>query len=154
MLVTGTLIFLRAHPLPRWDIRGGPRVSGTPTRGRPQPSSNYRAGAFLGIDAPWALSALPECLLQRSVYRAVDARTVKDRHLPAGAQPVAPGTELRYRNCVIAVRANDATVTRGADRFHIPPLSQFFTTRQGLIFVRQTTDGHGAELRVYAVSNL
>ena len=154
MLVTGTLIFLHAHPFARWDIRGGPRASGPPTRGRPQAASHYRAGNFLGIEAPWALSALPECLLQQSVFRAIDAHTVKRLHLPKGAQPVAPGTELTYRNCVIAVRATDATVRRGPDRFHIPPLSQFFTTRQGLIFVRQTTDGHGAELRVYAVSNL
>lgn len=152
--MTGTIVFLHAHPLPRWDIRGGPRPSGTPSRGRPQPTSHYRAGNFSGIEAPWALSALPECLLQQSAFRAIDASTVKRRHLPPGAQPVPPGTELTYRNCVIAVRATDATVTRGPDRFHIPPLSQFYTTRQELIFVRQTTDGHGAELRVYAVSNL
>lgn len=152
MLGAGTLLFLRAHPLPHWDIRGGPRASGPPTRGRAQPPSHYRAGNFDGIDAPWALSALPECLTQQSVFRAIDIAALK-RHIPKSAQRVAAGTELTYYNCAIAVRVNDAVVVRGADRFHIPPLSQFYTTLKSLVFIRQTTDGHGAELRIYTASN-
>jgi hypothetical protein len=153
VLGAGTLLFLRSHPLPHWDIRGGPRASGPPTRGRGQPPSNYRAGNFDGIDAPWALSALPECLIQQSVFRAIDIAGLQV-HIPKGAQRVAAGTELTYRNCTIEVRAKDARVVRGADRFHIPPLSQFYTTNKSLVFIRQTTDGHGAELRIYTASNL
>lgn len=153
MLGTGTILFLRAHPLPHWDIRGGPRSSAPPTRDRPQPNSHYHAGDFDGIDAPWALSALPECLIQQSEFRAIDIAGLAP-HIPKSAQRVAPGTRLTYRNCTIEVRAKDARVFRGPDRFHIPPLSQFYTTARSLIFVRQTTDGHGAELRIYTASKL
>ena len=72
-------------------------------------------------------------------------------HVPAGATRVAAGTDLHYRNCTIAIRSKDAVVTRGIDRFHIPPLSQFFTAGGKLYFVRQA---RWAELRVYTASNL
>ena len=115
-----------------------------------QPKSHYRAGDFNGIDAPWALSALPECLLPRSVYHAkkIDAVLV---HLPTGAKPVRAGTTLWYHNCEIAVGHDDANVTRGNDRFHIPPHARFYKTSSKLILVRFSGS---AELRVYTVSNL
>lgn len=140
---------MRAHPLPSWNIRTV-QATGSPSAPRKQGGSQYHAGNFEGAEAPWALSALPECLLPQSVWRA---RTIAGLmvHVPPGAMRIAPGTDLRYRNCTIAVRARDAVVTRGGDRFHIPPLSQFFTSGGNLYFVRQA---RWAELRVYTVSNL
>lgn len=145
----GTVFALRAHPLPNWTIRSV-RASGAPSSGRKQPPSTYRAQNFDGIEAPWVLSALPECLLPQSVFRAKSVGAVL-AHLPAGARRVAPGTALTYRNCRIDVRSSDAVVTRGDDRFHIPPRSQLFRTPTKLVLLRFSGR---AELRVYTLSNL
>lgn len=147
--IAGAVLALRAHPLPRWDIRGV-RATGSPTVGRKQPNSTYNAGNFEGIDAPWALSALPECLLQQSVWHGASIDAVMP-HMPASAVPVADGAVLHYRNCTLEVRRYDALVIRGNDRFHIPKWSRFFLAGQKLVLLRKS---RGAELRVYSVSNL
>ena len=125
------------------------KATGPPTVGRKQPRSTIHPGP-LGAEAPWALSALPECVLQQSVWRAHTVAGLQP-HLPAAAQPVAPGSVLVYRNCTLEVRSNDATVTRGKDRFHIPPDTHFYSYDDELIFVRQSK---AAELRTYRLSNL
>ncbi len=145
----GTIFALRAHPFPSWNMRPV-HATGSPSASRKQPDSHYGAGNFKGIDAPWALSALPECLLPQSLYRAKNIGAVLV-HLPAGAKPVPPGTSLTYRNCTIAVGRDDAEVMRGSDKFHIPPDSRFYTTATKLVFVRFS---RWAELRVYTASNL
>jgi hypothetical protein len=145
----GTVLALRAHPLPSWRIRPV-QATASPTSGRGQPRSHYRPADFNGIQAPWILSALPECLIPQNVYRAKDPGHVL-KYLPHGAQPVEPGTTLRYRNCTIAVRTNDALVTRGKDRFVIPPASRFYTTAKLLVFLRMK---RWAELRTYTASKL
>ena len=140
---------MRAHPLPSWNIRGV-QATASPTTGRGQPPSHYRPGDFDGIRAPWILSALPECLIPQSVYRAKDIAHVLS-YLPRRAQAVSPGTSLVYRNCTIVVRAHDALVSRGKDRFVIPPVSRFYTTATKLVFVRMV---RWAELRTYTTSKL
>lgn len=145
----GTIIALRAHPFSSWKMRPVQATS-PPTRGRNQASTKFHAGNFNGIEAPWALSALPACLIPQSVYRAKNTAAVL-AHLPKGAQPVAQGTSLTYRDCTILVRRNDAEVVRGNDRFHIPPQSSFYKTATKLVFVRFA---RWAELRVYTVSNI
>ncbi|GAC1652842.1 MAG: hypothetical protein NVS9B12_02510 [Vulcanimicrobiaceae bacterium] len=145
----GTILALRAHPLPAWNMRSV-QATASPTIGRGQPKSHYRAGNFEGIDAPWALSALPECLMPQSVYRAKTVAEVLV-HLPAGASPVPAGRVIVFANCSIAVGRDDAMVTRGRDRFHIPPQSHFYRTATKLVLVRFS---RRAELRVYAASNL
>lgn len=139
---------LRAHALHSLEMRSV-RATGSPTVGRKQVRSHGTPGP-LGGDAPWALSALPECLLQRGVWRATQVAKVKE-HIPVGAQPVQPGTVLQYRNCTLTVRSDDALVTRGSDRFHIPPRAHFFVARDQLILLRQSK---GAELRIYTPSHL
>ena len=143
------MLTLRAHPLASWTIRPV-QATGSPTTGRGQPKSHYHPGDFDGVDAPWILSALPECLLPQSTFRAKNMQAVL-QYLPHNSLPVLAGTDLTYRNCTIAVRADDAVVTRGKDRFHIPPHSRFFTTANRLVFVRMS---RWAELRTYSVSNL
>jgi len=126
------------------------QATASPTTARGQPKSHYHPGDFEGIDAPWALSALPECFIPQSTFRAKTLSNVL-RYLPRGAQPVAAGTTLVYRNCAVLVRAGDALVTRGKDAFHIPPDSRFYTTSSRLIFIRMS---RWAELRTYSMSNL
>ena len=148
MVAIGGLIALRAHQLHELQIRAV-QAHGPPTIGRKQPRSNFHPGP-LGAEAPWALSALPECWLQQNVWRAPTIAGLH-AHLPADARAIAAGSLLVYRNCTLEVRADDAIVTRGKDRFHIPPHTRFFSFGNELIFVRQS---RAAELRTYKVSDL
>jgi hypothetical protein len=144
----GGLVALHAHQMHELQMRAV-RASGAPTVGRKQPASQMRPGP-LGVEAPWALSALPECLLQQTVWRAHTVAGLQ-AHLPPAARAIPPGSRIAYRNCTLEIRRNDATVTRGKDRFHIPPDSHFYSYDDEMIFVRQS---RAAELRTYKPSNL
>ncbi len=101
-------------------------------------------GALRG-DAPWALSALPECLTQTSESNGPSAyvRT----HLPAGATEIVPPATLVYGDCNIRIVGEEAYVVRGSDRLRIPPRVRFYRADGLLALVRETSGG--AELRVY-----
>ncbi|MBV8363106.1 MAG: hypothetical protein JO193_00920 [Candidatus Eremiobacteraeota bacterium] len=148
VITVGGVIALRVHFAHELRMRAV-QAHGSPTVGRNQPPSTVHPGP-LGAEAPWALSALPECWLQQNVWRAHTLAGLR-AHLPVNARAIAPGAVLVYRNCTLQVRADDAVVTRGNDRFHIPPHSHFFSLGDELIFVRQN---RAAELRIYKRSNL
>lgn len=112
--------------------------------GASQPPVGNAAGSLHG-DAPWALSALPECLRQQSESQGTPAYA--RAHLPAGSTPIVPPQNLRYGNCSIAVRGWEAFVRRGSDVFRIPPMVQFFNAGHRLVVLR-VADG-SADLRVY-----
>jgi hypothetical protein len=99
----------------------------------------------LSIEAPWALSVLPACLIQMSDTTGPAAYVLA--HLPPGAQAIAPPASLTYGNCTILVRGDEAYVRRGDDRFHIPPRIQFFRAGGALALLRR--DGPGMDLRIY-----
>ena len=126
-----------------------PPAGATPSAARATQAGTRAQSRFIG-DAPWALSALPECLLQRRAFRAPSAAGVL-RHLPAGSVRVRAGTTLAVRDCTISTRAGDLEVRRGADRFHIPPPSVLYEIPGGYALLH--ADG-GAELRLYALSKL
>ncbi|HVR47428.1 MAG TPA: hypothetical protein VMT95_12435 [Candidatus Binatia bacterium] len=118
------------------DVRAKPGGAGAP----PQlPSAALRG------DAPWALSALPECLTQVSESSG-PASYVRGR-LPRGAAPIVPPATLVYGDCTITIAGDQADVRRGADRLHIPPSVQFYRGSGLLALMRE--DSHGAQLRVY-----
>jgi hypothetical protein len=96
-------------------------------------------------DAPWALSALPECLMQTSESTG-SPRYVR-AHLPAGAVPIEPPATLAYSDCSIRIVGDEAYVRRGDDRFRIPPSVRFYRA-DGLLALVRETPGH-VELRVY-----
>lgn len=96
-------------------------------------------------DAPWALSALPDCLHQRAESTGTLAYT--RAHLPPGLTPVAPGSRLTYGPCTISVVDGEAYVRRGSDRLRIPPHVQFYRAPGVLALLR--TSSSGSELRVY-----
>ncbi|HEY8312937.1 MAG TPA: hypothetical protein VIG51_02080 [Candidatus Baltobacteraceae bacterium] len=100
--------------------------------------------------APWALSALPECLTQTSVTHG--SLAFVRAHLPSGLATVPAPATLHYGNCTIRVRSDDAYVTRGRDRFHIPPHARFLRG-DGTLALLRTQDG-SAELRTYSPSKL
>ena len=102
-------------------------------------------GAPLRGDAPWALSALPECLIQTSEWSG--SSSYVRAHLPAGAVAVAPPARLVYGDCAISIAGDEAYVRRGNDRLRIPPRVRFYRAAGLLAMIRETPDS--AELRVY-----
>jgi hypothetical protein len=113
---------------------------------KPGPGDASRAtSAPLSGDAPWALSALPECLMQVSKSTG-SARYVR-AHLPAQSVPIVPPRRLVYGDCAIEIEKDEATVRRGADRLRIPPHVLFYRAGRLLSMIRETVQG--AELRVY-----
>jgi hypothetical protein len=104
-----------------------------------------RRSAGLRGDAPWALSALPECLSQTSESTG-PLRYVR-AHLPAGAVPIVPPATLVYGDCTITIAGDEAYVRRGGDRLRIPPHVQFYRAPGLLALIRE--DSRGSQLRVY-----
>jgi hypothetical protein len=99
-------------------------------------------------DAPWALSALPDCLIQQSESTGTLAY-VRSK-LPEGATAVPGGTILHYGPCTISVRDGEAVVSRGSDRLRIPPRVTLYRADGTLALLRET--GARGELRVYTPS--
>ncbi|HEY5350441.1 MAG TPA: hypothetical protein VIJ77_06915 [Candidatus Tumulicola sp.] len=115
---------------------------------KPEPSTGIGTGTRAGMrgDAPWALSALPECLIQTS--KTTGPRDYVLAHLPPDAVAVAPPATLKFGDCTISVAGAEAYVRRGADRFRIPPPARFYRTPRGVALLRGNAAG-GNELRVY-----
>lgn len=124
------------------------KIRGTDLRAPAKPyhdaPSTKRPGDFVG-DAPWALSALPECLHQQATASGTVAfvRT----QLPADATEVAPHTTMTYADCTISYTGDEALVTRGHDRFRIPPHARFYRSSQGLVL--EFISNGRADMRVY-----
>ena len=96
-------------------------------------------------DAPWALSALPECLRQFS--KSSGSAHYVLAHLPRDAVAIVPPATLVYGDCSIAVEDDEAYVRRGTDRLRIPPRVRFYRAPGVLAFLRES--GGVAELRLY-----
>ncbi len=107
-----------------------------------------RAGSVTG-NAPWALSALPDCFTQRSETSGA-ASYVKAR-LPAGAQPVRAGSRLTYGSCTIFVSHDELLVERGSDRLRVPPHTTLYTIDGTLALLR--TSGSTTDLRIYDITD-
>lgn len=99
-------------------------------------------------DAPWALSALPGCFEQRS--ETSGSASYVEARLPAGAQPVRPGTRLIYGPCTILVRSDELLVERGSDRLRVPPEARLYTIGTSLALLR--TSGSITDLRIYDIT--
>lgn len=130
-----------------------PAPSAEPMRGSPASSPHAgfeaqdgKAGGALRGDAPWALSALPDCLIQRS--QATGPLAFVRSKLPAGATVVPPGSVLHYGPCTISVRDGEAIVSRGPDVLRIPPRATLYRTAQKLALLR--TSGNHGDLRIYS----
>ena len=102
------------------------------------------ANAVTG-DAPWALSALPDCVRQSQIYRGTPA-FVRSK-LPAGASAIEPGARLRFGPCTILVGDGEVSVTRGQDHLRIPPQATLYRLGDGLVLLRIARKT--AELRSY-----
>jgi len=128
---------------------GSVNVAMSPKAGEPIPTSSAPPPPFVG-DAPWALSALPECLIQEERSHGAIAYVLE--HLPSDARRIEAPAELRYGNCTISVTDDEAYVRRGRDRFHIPPDARFYRVGDRLALLR--VEGASADLRIYRRSKL
>jgi hypothetical protein len=116
-----------------------PKAAQTP------PASARRSTAFSG-DAPWALSALPECFSQISKSTSPTLGYVL-AHLPKGASMVRPPQDLSYADCSVHIAGDAIYVKRGADRMRIPPPARLYVNGGQVALLRGGTGGY--ELRVY-----
>ncbi len=113
-------------------------------------SSRLNGNGAVRGDAPWALSALPECMVQLAEGKGSVA--VLLAHLPRGAQRVVPPVTLQYDDCTLSIAGDEALVRRGADRLRIPPVARFYRFQGGIALLRTAPCKHGhclATLRVY-----
>jgi hypothetical protein len=69
-------------------------------------------------DAPWALSAFPECFTQTG--RARGPRAFVAARLPAGLSRVPSGRVLHSGDCTVQVRAAELRLARKEERLRIP----------------------------------
>jgi hypothetical protein len=95
-------------------------------------------------EAPWALSALPECFHQRSEITGPRAFVLA--HLPAGI--AIRSAVLHASDCTLTIGAAQALVTRGADRLLLAD-SSFYRIGADLGVLHH--DGPFAEFRRYRV---
>jgi hypothetical protein len=151
LLISTVIVFTVAIVVAGWMNRDLIRIKiasvYAPVSPKPGPWNpiERRSSVPLRGDAPWALSALPECLTQVSETTGPPAYTLA--HLPSGSLPVQPPATLRYGDCTISVSDDEAFVSRGADRYRIPPKVRFYRTPRTLALLH--AEAGGTELRVY-----
>lgn len=114
-------------------------------------STSLATGAALEGDAPWALSALPECFRQK---RAIGGPLAYVRAHEAGLERAAwkrvRNVRLATADCRLDVGERSAVVVRSGDtRLRVPPDARFYVWDRDLVIDRYA---NGAEsVRVYAL---
>lgn len=143
------LLALTSLRLARDTKAAAPRY--TTATGTPGPAQrDFRRGGTAGDmdgDAPWALSALPECFRQLS--SASGAPAFVRGKMPPGARLVPNGTTIVSADCTLAVRGDEVRVARGADRLRVPPVARLYEASGGRLVLDRRSGGR-EEVRVYA----
>jgi hypothetical protein len=145
LLVVGSLVVAAHFSRPAKPIEtASVQSSGTPSAPRAQATFTVPPRGVHG-EAPWALSALPECFEQEA--EAHGPLAFVRAHLPAGMHAVIAPSVLDAADCRVRVLPRTGVVERGTERLVIPPKATFFTDGRRFALIRQT--GTTAELRVY-----
>jgi len=144
-LVVGTLVIFASGlgRSPKLRVASVP-VHGTPSPARGEAASTFAPGSVTG-EAPWALSAVPECFRQESEAHGSPAFVAS--RLPAGAQRLAAGTRLAVGDCRLRVGAAVLTLERGGERLVVPRWTRVYSAGALLAVLRDS--GGSADLRVY-----
>lgn len=144
VLVAAFIFIVTLHKRSQPDLRVSARASGTPSAARSQgPDSTATSGALAG-DAPWALSALPDCAHQHMEARG------RPRHvqamIPHDAQRI--DGRLEAGPCVLDVTSRGIEVRRGQDHLRIPPPARLLHADDRYYLYEENRKG--AVLRVYS----
>ena len=132
--------------LPRQPAsRGMGYSSGHGSPGPFQRDDFVRSPEPVSGEAPWALSALPECFRQLS--SATGSSAFARTALPPGAERLKPGTRLRAADCTLQIGRDSALIVRGENRLIVPPLARFYRAGNRLILDRVA--GTREDVRVY-----
>lgn len=115
-----------------------------PPRPATEPTSTAAPRPFKG-EGPWVIAVLPACFEQ--TQRVDGPKGFVHARLPAGAQPIAPGSSLRAGDCDLKDDRGTVVVTRGNDRFKLTGDVSVYRGGDGLITYRE--QGQLAELRMY-----
>ncbi|HEY1728850.1 MAG TPA: hypothetical protein VGG22_10785 [Candidatus Baltobacteraceae bacterium] len=126
------------------NLRVSAPATGTPSAARAQSNQAAARSTSLGGDAPWALSALPDCARQHSEDHGSTA-SVRAK-IPASAT-VVDGT-VHAGPCTIEIGAHGILVQRGSDRLRIPPPASLLHWDDRYYLYEE--DRKGAVLRVYS----
>lgn len=118
----------------------------TPPKAAQSEPPSKRPGAAVFGDAPWAMSALPECFTQ--ISKTIGPAAYVLAHVPADVQMQRPGTTYDSADCALQVRGDTVLVTRGSDRLRIPPPARLYAGHLKAALLRG--EPGGLELRVYA----
>jgi len=128
------------------DVRISARASGTPSPARSELGGKAAPSGALRGEAPWALSALPDCARQHSESHG-PAEQIAAR-IPAGAH------ELHGRviagPCTLDVSSAGILVERGQDRLRIPPPARLLEYNDR--YYLYTEQKKAADLRIYSLS--
>ncbi len=152
VLVIGTAILITAlHPF-RLRIAVGPgRGTMAPKPAPPLPAASMPPRGLRG-NAPWALSALPECLIQTEEWKGT-ASAVR-AHLPAGAIRILAPATLHYADCTVTVTDAQAFVVRSDTQLRIPPYATFYRLSGNGLALLRSSGCAGAQcpavLRIYS----
>jgi hypothetical protein len=145
VLVVGALVVFASRTGPRRDLKvASLPAHGTPSPPRHEAASTFAPGPVTG-NAPWALSALPECFRQES--EAHGSAAFVTGQLPASARRLEPGTVLAVADCRLLVGRATLTVERGRERLVVPPDTRAYALGDGLAVLRRAAAR--SELRVY-----
>jgi hypothetical protein len=143
VLVAAFVFAITLHKMSSPGLRVSARASGTPSASRVQ-SLERAVPATLGGDAPWALSALPDCARQHSEVRG-DVASIRAK-IPSGATAI--NGSVHAGPCTIDVTASGIFVRRGSDRLRIPPPARLLHWDDRYYLYAQNRNA--AMLRVYS----
>ncbi len=150
VLVVGSFVAVTAYHEYRLRIVVGSGKGYVPPKPAASLAPGRRSARGLRGDAAWALSALPECMIQTQEWKG--RREALLSHLPFAAHAIAAPAVLRYGDCTITVVDDEAYVRRGQDRLRIPPHVRFYFIPGGIATLREagcTGGACAAVLRLY-----
>lgn len=122
-------------------------ATGTPGPAQHDVASHQMPLAVTG-EAPWALSALPECFKQLASRSGPPAyaRT----KIARDARRVSEKMTLTVADCTLDVKHDSAVVTRGENRLTVPAVARFYVAGDHLVLER--LEARHEDVRVYALA--
>lgn len=141
------IVVALGHGGPGPDTRVRYSSGGTPGPAQRDPWRGAAAAPVTG-DAPWALSAVPECFRERSLARG--SLAFVRAHVPVGARTVPLGTIVTVADCRVTVGARGIFVSRGDNVLRVPAPAKL--SLLGATLVLETRDGARGEVRTYRLA--